>query len=73
MAEWEGMPEFDNEDLQAFAQIRISFRNIEDIKAFSDLVGQKITEKTRSIWYPKAEINVVKNNFKTWVEENVKE
>ena len=61
MAEWEGMPEFDNENLEAFKQIRVSFKDEDSIKAFAKLVGQKITEKTKNIWYPKEEINVVKH------------
>jgi len=61
MAEWEGMPEFDNEDLTPYKQIRVSFRNDEDIKAFSKLIKQKITEKTKSVWHPKMEINPVKH------------
>ena len=49
---WEGMPEYKNEDLTSFQEIKIHFRNEKDIEEFCQLIGQKITEKTRSIWYP---------------------
>jgi len=54
--EWEGMPEFEQEDLTSMKSIIVHFANQGDIDTFSELVEQKITEKTRSIWFPKAEI-----------------
>ena len=54
--EWEGMPEFEQEDLSAIKMIKVNFATIADMDTFSDLVGQKITERTRSIWFPKAEL-----------------
>ena len=61
MDEWEGMPEFDNDDLKPYKQIRVSFQCEEDMQAFAKLVGNKITEKTKSIWYPKMEKESVKD------------
>jgi len=55
--EWKGMPEFGNEDLSPLKQIKVSFKSIEDMNNFSKLIGQIVTENTRSIWYPKAEQN----------------
>ena len=52
--EWKDMPEFEQEDLSPFFQIKISFSCQADVDAFSALLDQKISEKTRSIWYPKA-------------------
>jgi hypothetical protein len=54
-AEWKGMPEFKQEDLSAFQSIHVHFKNQGDIQKFAELVGQKIGEKTRSIWFPEAE------------------
>ena len=54
--EWEGMPEFNQEDKTPQKQIIVSFKNEKDMQLFSELIGQKLTNKTRSIWYPKAEI-----------------
>ena len=53
--EWEGMPEFDNEDLTPHKQLIISFNNDDDIQEFAKLIDQKITEKTKSLWFPKVE------------------
>lgn len=56
MAEWQGMPEFENEDLTSDSSLVVHFAKPEDRAAFAKLVEQTITEKTRSIWYPKAEV-----------------
>lgn len=53
---WGEMPEFEHKDLSPFKQVIVSFNNREDMAAFSKLVGQTITMKTQSIWYPAAEI-----------------
>ena len=52
--EWQGMPEFEMEDLSSFRKIVVHFRNQEDIDKFAELIGQKIT-KAPSIWYPEWE------------------
>lgn len=49
---WEGMPEFIQEKQEPFNSIIIRFRNKEDMESFSKIVGQKLTNKTKSIWYP---------------------
>jgi hypothetical protein len=48
------MPEFNNEDLTPKRQLKISFRNEDDIKKFANLIQQNITDKTISLWYPEA-------------------
>ena len=53
--EWQGMPEFVQEDLTPYQSIWVHFTNKEDMDAFSKLVGQKITMKTRFMYYPKVE------------------
>lgn len=55
-AEWVGMPECENEDISGWGSVKINFAKREDMEAFSKLVGQPLTEKTKSIWFPKAEI-----------------
>jgi hypothetical protein len=52
--EWEGMPEFEQEDLTAFKSIHVHFACQADYEAFAELIGQKLSEKVRSIWYPEA-------------------
>jgi len=54
--EWDGMPEFQHDDLEPWASIQVHFANREDMASFSTLVGQTITPKTQSVWFPKAEI-----------------
>ena len=50
--EWEGMPEFEREQL-AHRIIYVHFNNEENVQDFAELIEQNLTEKTRSIWYPK--------------------
>ena len=53
---WQGMPEFEQDDLTAVQTVNVHFRCREDVIAFAELVNQKITDKTKYIWYPEAEI-----------------
>jgi len=53
--EWQGMPEFVQEDLSPHRVIYVRFRNAEDIAKFEELMGQRITEKQKTIWFPYAE------------------
>jgi hypothetical protein len=50
--EWLDMPEFVQEKQKCFAEIIVRFETEDDLKKFSELVGQKLTAKTRSIWHP---------------------
>jgi len=50
--EWQGMPEFHQEDLSSKRKIIVHFRSDEDVQTFSELVGQKITPKQPSLWFP---------------------
>lgn len=59
--EWIGMPEFDQKDLTAKFQILVSFKNEKDRDEFGKVIGRKLTDKTRFIWFPKQEIDEVKN------------
>ena len=54
--EWKGMPEFENEDVTGYQPVHVHFKCKEDRDAFAALIGQKFTDKTRSIWYPEMEI-----------------
>lgn len=54
-AEWEGMPEFEQEDLTGFRAIHIHFQDQAGVDRFAELIGQKITDKTRALWYPPVE------------------
>lgn len=55
-AEWEkhwvGMPEFVQEDLTSYRKIVIHFSCEEDVKKFSEAIGQSLTPKQKSTWFP---------------------
>jgi len=50
------MPEYEHEDLAPVKRIIVNFASLKDLYAFAELIGQTLTENTRSIWYPQAEI-----------------
>lgn len=50
--EWEGMPEFVSEDLKSIAAVTVNFLTVEDMNAFSELIGRRITFQTKSILFP---------------------
>jgi hypothetical protein len=62
--EWH-MPEFTYTDNLPFEYLTDCFRNEADRKKFAELMEQTVTEKTRSIWYPKLveKRNVDKNRY----------
>ena len=68
---WVGMPEFVQEDNPPYKKIFMNFRNEADYKEFAKLIGQNLTEKTKSIWYPK--LNIDDNMLKRWIEEECPE
>jgi len=53
---WDGMPEFEHEDLTPWKSLIVHFKNQDDYDAFAALIEQPLTEKTRSVWHPAAEI-----------------
>lgn len=58
-AEWQDMPEFVQEDLTPYRVLNVRFRNEEDVQKFAELMGQKITPKLKTIWFPYAEPRTV--------------
>ena len=52
---WEGMPEYENEDLTPLKNIIISFESEDDLQDFAKLINQKLTMQSRSIRFPKQE------------------
>lgn len=65
---WQGMPEYEQDDLDAFRSIKINFADQAAVNNFAMLVRQSITEKTRFIWYPEAPI--LKTADKRYVDES---
>ena len=50
---WKGMPEFIQEKQEPYSKIIVRFDSEEDLQEFANLIGQKLTNKTKSIWHPK--------------------
>jgi hypothetical protein len=53
--EWEGMPEFEQEEIKVYKTIKMHFKNKFDYEEFAELIDQPLTEKTISIYYPRQE------------------
>jgi hypothetical protein len=51
------MPEFEQEEDRPFQSIAVHFASEADVDRFATLVGQKITSKTRYIWFPEMRKN----------------
>jgi hypothetical protein len=66
-SEWVGMPEFVLEKQKPHAQLIVRFRNQEDLQEFANLINQKLTKKTKSIWHPQLVRGV--NARKRYVDE----
>jgi hypothetical protein len=67
MNHWRGMPEFNQPDNGAFRQIIVSFDDQAGVDAFAKAIGQSLTDKTKSVWYPPRERNNVVDLF--WVDD----
>jgi len=58
---WKGMPEFKQQDTMPYQKITMNFTREEDVKAFAELIGQKITYKTDTLWFPKLNLEKPSN------------
>ena len=66
--EWKEMPEFVQEKQKPHAQIVFRFENENDLQEFARLIGQKLTNKTKSAWFPfKSHFGLVK---RVWKDES---
>lgn len=62
--EWKDMPEFiQNLPNREYKKLIIRFKNEEDLNDFSKLINQKITFKTKSIWFPEIERGINANKI----------
>jgi len=66
--EWEGMPEFEQEDKNGYQTLTVHIKTKEDVEKFAKIVDQKITDKTRFIWFPNEEID--KNTNERYINES---
>lgn len=49
---WQGMPEFVQEKQEPFSKLIVRFETEADMMEFAEIIGQKLTPKTKSIWHP---------------------
>jgi hypothetical protein len=66
--EWVGMPEFVQEKQEPFSKIVIRFETEQDLMDFAELIGQKLTPKTKSIWFPHKPH--IKPYVRRWIDES---
>jgi hypothetical protein len=66
-AEWKDMPEFIQEKQEPYAQMIVRFRCQQDLDEFSQMIGQKLTPKTKSIWHPVLVRGL--HGQKRWIDE----
>ena len=66
--EWQSMPEFIQEDATSWHSLVVHFRNADDLRAFGELLGQKIGFKPKALWFPAAEIGRIGD--KRYVDES---
>lgn len=50
---WQGMPEYEQNDLEVFQTIKVHFNTQADREAFAQLIGQVVNEETKFVYYPK--------------------
>lgn len=50
--EWKDMPEYVQKDMKPIQKITVNFKTKDDVKLFKKIIGQNITYKTDSIWFP---------------------
>ena len=66
--EWIGMPEFSQERKEPFSKVIVRFETEEDLDEFSEMIGQKLTPKTKSIWHP--QVIRGEHSHLVWVDES---
>jgi ParB-like chromosome segregation protein Spo0J len=50
--EWEGMPEFEQPDQMPHRTIHMHFDDDQAVMDFARIIGQSVSDKTKSLWYP---------------------
>lgn len=49
---WKGMPEFTRDSTEPAQKIVVNLATREDVRKFEVLLGQRLTDRTNSIWFP---------------------
>ena len=61
------MPEFVQDDLTPHRSLKVHFQDQKGVEDFAKLIEQKITDKTKWVWYPEMEVRTVSD--KEFVDE----
>lgn len=59
--DWQNMPEFEMEDQKPWKTVLVHFKNRDDYLKFIELMGQRMTEQTKSVWFPKDDLDDISN------------
>jgi hypothetical protein len=65
--DWDGMPEFIQEDEHPFKVLTIRFDKEEHYLEFAKLIEQNLSEKTKSIWFPSRDR--FRNTLLRWMDQ----
>lgn len=60
---WQDMPSFEHSDQSPFRSLTINFVNKEAVDTFFQLIKQDYTDKTKYVWFPKIEKNIIKDKI----------
>jgi len=60
---WQDMPSFEHSDQSPFRSLTVNFVNQDAVDKFFQLIKQDYTEKTKYIWFPFIEKNVIKDKY----------
>lgn len=50
---WSAMPDFNPKSSDAFCSVRFEFDSQEDVDTFAKVIGQEISDGTKSLWHPR--------------------
>jgi hypothetical protein len=61
LKEWTDVPEFNQSDMTSVKKLIVHFKTTEDYAKFAALIGQPLTEDTKSVWYPQEKRQTLKD------------
>lgn len=64
---WQGMPSYQSENLEAPMKLVVKFKTLDDLEELKSRLGIKLTNKTKSTFYPPVE--KFKIMSMRWVDE----
>ncbi len=68
--EWEGMPEFEQEQQRPYATLVVRFRTDDDLRRFAELIGQRLNRNSQATWFPELARGELQGAPSMWVDES---